>query len=152
MVWLAFESPGTAGNGLATEGAEGVVAAAFLAVGQVVPVPVNVACDEEIEATVAIVVAPGCAAGPVAQLHTGLLRDIGKCPVVIVVVEAVLAHVRYKNVGPAIVVKVGNGHTGTPAVIRHACLRCYIGKRAIVVVAKQCRVRRSSLPSERVHR
>ena len=53
----------------------------------------NVAGNKEIEAAVAVVVAPGCAGRPVAERDAGLFGDIGKGAVVIVVVEAILAEV-----------------------------------------------------------
>ena len=59
MVGLTLETARTACNGLATEGAEGVVAAGLFACGEIVPVPVDVTGDEEVKTSFAGVVAPG---------------------------------------------------------------------------------------------
>ena len=66
-------------------------------------------------------------------------------------IQAVLAHVRNINVGPAIVIEVRNGHAGTPTIVGDAGLGGDIGERAVVIVVKECRVRRSCLAAERIH-
>ena len=83
-------------------------------------VVVDVAGDEEVEPAVAVVVAPGCAGGPVAESDAGLLGNVGERAVVVVVVEAVLAEVGDVDVGPAVVVVVADGDAESPAVVGDA--------------------------------
>jgi hypothetical protein len=59
MIGLTFEAAWTTGGGFAAEGAEGIAGSAFAALGwRIVPIPVEVPGDEEIEIAVAVVVAP----------------------------------------------------------------------------------------------
>jgi len=118
--------------------------------GQVIAVEVHIAGDIQIQKTVAVVVAPGRSRRPVAQRDSGLFGDIGKCPVVIVVVKPVLAVVTHEDIRPAVVVVVGNAHPVAPAVVGHAGLRGYIGKRSVMVVMKQRGMRGFFLAVERI--
>ena len=68
----------------------------------------------------------------------------------VVVVEAVLAVVAHIDVGPAVVVVVGDRAAIAPAVVGHAGLGAHIGKCAIVVVVEQRGVGRLFFAVERV--
>ena len=106
--------------------------------------------DEEIEAAVAVVVAPGGAGGPVAERDAGFLGDVGEGAVVVVVVEAVLAEVADVDVGPAVVVVVADGHAEAPAVVGHAGFCGDVGEGAVVVVVEERGVRRRGFAGQRV--
>jgi hypothetical protein len=66
-----------------------------------------------------------------------LLRHIRKGAVMIIAVEAVLAVVAHVDVGPAVVVVVGDADAVAPAVIGDAGFFRHIGKGSIVVVVEQ---------------
>ena len=68
----------------------------------------------------------------------------------VVVVEPVLSVVAHKEIGPAVVVVVGNRAAIAPAVVGHAGLGAHIGKGSVVVVVKQRGVRRLLLAVKRV--
>ena len=55
----------------------------------------------------------------------------------IVVIQPVLAEVRYENVRPAVVVVVAYSDSCSPTAIRDACLFRHIRKCSIVVVVKE---------------
>ena len=150
MVGLAFEAARPAGNGLATEGAEGIVAAGFFAGWEIVPVPVDVAGNEEVEVAVTVVVAPGGRAGPVAELDAGLLGDISECAVMIVAIEAIFADVGDVDIGPAVVVEIGDGDAGAPAIVGDSGLGGDVCECAVVVVAKERGVGWGGFAGERV--
>ncbi len=108
----------------------------------------DVAGDEEVEAAVAVVVAPGGAGGPVAERDSGFLGDVGEGAVVVVVVEAVLAEVGDVDVGPAVVVVVGDGDAEAPAFVGDAGFGGDVGEGAVVVVMEERGVWRGwSLPA-----
>src|ERR1700722_8249121 len=102
----------------------------------------DVAWNKQIEATVAVEVPPSGSGRPVAQRYACVLGDICKRPVVIVMVEPVLAEVRHVDIGPAVVVVVSDGNSEAPAIVGHTSLRCHIGERAVVIVMEQCGARR----------
>src|SRR6185437_6719222 len=68
----------------------------------------------------------------------------------VVVVKPVLAVVADKQVGPTVVVVIGNRASVAPAIVGHAGLRRDIGKRAIVVVMEERGVRRIFLAVQRI--
>ena len=108
--------------------------------GQMVAVEMDVSRNKQIQAPIAVIVAPRSAGRPIPQLHAGFFRDIGKRPVVVVVVQAVLAPVGHVNIRPAVIVIVCNGHADAPAVVGYAGLRCHIRKGAVVIVMEQRRM------------
>ena len=111
-----------------------------------VGVEVHIAGDEQIEPAIAIIVAKGRPARPVAQLHAGLLRGVGEGAIVVVVIEAILAEIGDEQIGPAIVVIVADGYSEAPAVVGHACFCRDIGKGAVVVVVEEGGVGAGALP------
>src|ERR1035441_8592057 len=102
----------------------------------------NISGDKQIQPAVAVVIAPGCTIGPVAQRHSSLFRYICKGSVMIVVVETVLAKVGHKYIRPAVIVIVADGDTESPAIVRYAGFFCNVGKCPVMIVMKQGRVRR----------
>src|SRR5438132_7558569 len=84
-----------------------------------------------------IIVSPCGARGPLAKGHASLLRHIGKRPVVVIVIEAVLAEVGHIDIWPPVIVIVTNCHAETPALVGHTCLGCDIRKCTVAVVMKQ---------------
>src|ERR1700733_703950 len=105
-----------------------------------VHVIVHVPWNKKIQSSVAIIVAKGCARGPVAQRDSRLFRDVGKGPVVIVVIQTILAEVRNVEIRPAVVIVVSYNYAETPAIVGNAGLLRNVGKRAVVVVVKQRRM------------
>ena len=104
---------------------------------RVIGIELHIAWYKQIQQAVAIVVAPGWPGGPTSQANARFLRHIRKRPIVIVMVETVLAVVRHVDIWPAIVVVISYSHAEAPALVRHACLGRYIGESAIVIVAQQ---------------
>ncbi len=116
-------------------------------VGQVV---MDVAGDEEVEAAVAVVVAPGGAVTPVAEGNAGFFGHVGEGAVVVVAIEAVCAEVADEDVGPAVVVVIGDGHAEAPAVVGDAGLGGDVGECAVVVVVEEGSVGRFGFAAEGV--
>ncbi len=153
MIAFAGQAAGTAANLFAAEGAERVGRIAGTGGGQMLRVVMEVPGDKQIEAAVAIVIAPGGAGVPgrgIGQSHAGFLCNVGKCAVVIVVVEAVAAPVGHEDVGPAVIVVIGNGHAKAPAVVGDAGLLRNVGEGSIVIVVEEGGVRRRLFTGERV--
>src|SRR5580658_924006 len=153
MIWLALQAARPTTHLLASKRTECVSPAIFRRRGKIFAVVMQISGDKQIQPPIAVVVAP-CGAGMpcrrIVERYAGLLGNIGKRSVVIVVVEAVLAPVRHKDIGPAVVVVVRNGHAETPAVVGHAGLGRHVGERAVVVIMKQRRVGRRLLAVERI--
>jgi hypothetical protein len=68
----------------------------------------------------------------------------------VIVVQAILAVVADVDVRPAVVIVVANRDPVPPAVVRYACLHGYIGKGAVMIIAKERRLRRGCLAGLRV--
>ena len=100
-------------------------------------VEVDVAGDVEIEAAVAVVVAPGGAGGPGVDGDTSLFGDVGEGAVVVVAVEAATPEVRDEEVGPAIVIEVADDGTEAPAIVGDAGFSSDVGEGAVVVVVEE---------------
>ncbi len=109
----------------------------------------DVAGHEEIEPAIAVVVAPGCAGGPVAEGDAGLLGYVGEGAVVVVVVEPILAEVGDIDVGPAVVVVVSDGHAEAPAIVADAGFLGHVGEGAVVIIVEERGMRRESFSIER---
>ena len=112
-----------------------------LFVREIVAIEVDIAGDEEVEAAVAVVVAPGCPGRPIAEGDAGFFSDVGEGSIMIVVVEAVLAPVGNEQVGPAVVVIVGDSNSKAPSIVGDAGLGGYVGEGSVVIVVKECGVR-----------
>src|ERR1700733_14725056 len=107
---------------------------------------------KQVQPSVAVVVAPRSARRPVTQRHPGLFRDVGKRPIVVIVIQPVRAPVGNKNVWPALLVVIGHGNPKPPAIVGHPSLRGDVCKRPIMVVMKKRGVRRRRLSIQRVER
>ncbi len=83
-----------------------------------------------------IVVAPRWSRRPPAECHASLLRHIGKCPVMVVVIQPVLAVVRHVDVRPAVVIVVTHGHAKSPTFVCNARFFRDIGERSVMVVVQ----------------
>ena len=88
--------------------ANAAVSFAVLTAPDVCPIPGNVAGYNQVEQAVVIQVDPPGRAGPAAAADSGLLGDIGKGAVAVVVVEAVASVGGYENILVSIVVVVGD--------------------------------------------
>src|SRR5947199_7832300 len=104
-------------------------------------VEVDVVCDEEVEAAVAVIVDEGTARIPALAVadYSGFLTYIGEGAVPIVVIENVLAEISDEQVVPAIVVVVADAASLSPARVRDAGFQGNVGKRAVPIVAEQMR-------------
>ena len=145
VVRLALEPVRPTQHVDAEEGAERERDAAIALQRLAGEVPMHVAGDEEIEATVAVEIAPGGAGGPIAERHASLRGDIGEGAVVIVAIEAILSEVGDVDVGPAIVIEVADDGAEAPAIVGDAGLRGDVGEGAVVVVVEEGGVRRGCL-------
>ncbi len=96
-----------------------------------------------------IVVAPRRAGRPSPERHAGSFRDVGKRPVVIVMIETILPEVRYVNVRPTIVIEVPHCDAEPPSFIPYAGFGCDVGECSVMVVVQQHRTRRSFLAFQR---
>ena len=119
----------------------------------------NISGDKQVETTVAVVIAergPGMIAHYVGisavQAHAGSRRDIGERAVVVVVVQPICAKIRHIQIRPAIVVVVSDSNPEPPAVIGDARFGRNVGKRPIVIVVEQRRMRWCGLAGLRVER
>src|SRR6266576_5250133 len=69
----------------------------------------------------------------------------------IVVIETVLAKVGDIDIGPAVIVIIGDGNTNSPPVIGDACFWGSVGKRAVVIVVKERSFRRSRFSAQSIN-
>src|SRR4030095_8432586 len=74
-------------------------------------IPFNVAPHKKIEPAVAVVINPCSACRPPSPANTGLLRDIGKRAVAVIVIEKIAAVTGDKQIGVPVVVIVSSGHS-----------------------------------------
>ena len=68
----------------------------------------------------------------------------------VVAVEPVVAEVGNKDVGPAVVVEIRDGHAEAPAVVGDAGLVGHVGKGSVVIVVKERGMGRGALAAERI--
>ena len=99
-------------------------------------VPVDVAGHEDIEQSVAVIITKAWTGGPVAKSYSGRFGDIGKRPVVIIVLESILSVIGHVKVWPAVVVIVTHRHAESPSVIRHARCFCHVGEGSVVIIVE----------------
>ena len=110
----------------------------------------DVAGDEEVEASVAVIISEGRSGGPVAEGDTSLFSYVGEGSVVIVVVEAVFPEVGDVDVGPAVIVEIADGYAEAPAVVGHAGFFSDVGEGSVVVVVEERGVGRGGFAGEGV--
>src|SRR5579872_6134490 len=135
MVALTGQSSRATHHFDATKLAKGIADASFSR--GMIGIELHVAGDEQIQPSIMIVVAPSRSRGPSAQSYSGFLRNVGKCAVVFVVAEPILAIVGHVDIWPAIVVIVTYSYTKTPAFIGNAGFFGNICKRAITIIVEQ---------------
>ena len=143
VIALAGQAAGATVGANAAIAAEGQGKAVAVA-GLRLEVVVDVAGDEEIELAVAVVVSPRGSGGPVAEGDAGLLCDVGKGAIVVVVEEAIFAEVGDVEVGPAVVVVVTDGNAEAPAVVGDSGLGGDVGEGSIVIIVEEGGVWRHS--------
>ena len=115
-----------------------------------VHVPVNVSRDKQIQPAVSVVIAEGGTGRPVSQRNARSFGYVGKCAVVIVVIEAVFPIVGDVDVRPAIIVIIADRHAKTPAIVANPGLFGDIGECSVVIVVKKRGMRRLGFSGERV--
>ncbi len=84
------------------------------------PFVVDVSGNKQIEQPIAIVIAEAGSCGRFSQSDAGLLGDIGERSIVIVAIEAIVAEIGDVEIGPSVVVIVGDGTAVTPAIVGNA--------------------------------
>src|SRR5437867_12075527 len=102
----------------------------------VVNIKFHVTWNKQIEQSVVVIIAPRWSSGPAPQWHTGLLGDIGKSTVVVVVIQAVFAIVRHVNIWPAAIIVIANGHAESATFVCHARFFRAITTCPVVLVAQ----------------
>src|SRR5258707_9360038 len=102
-----------------------------------VGIELRITRHKKIEKAIVIVVAPGRASRPAAEGYASLFRNIGKCAVVIVVIQTILAKVRYVNVRPAVIVEVSDRNAETPPFIGNPGFLCHLGECSVMVVVEK---------------
>jgi len=95
---------------------------------------------------IAVIVSKSSSGRPISQGHACFFRNIRKGSIAIVSIETIFSEICHVEIGPPIVIKVPYGHSKSPPVVRHSRFFRHVGKRAIVVVMKECGVRRSLFP------
>ena len=100
----AFQSARTALHGDAAIHAIGRAAE----LRQIVEMEVDVICDHQVDISIAVVVAEGCAGRPAAIGDAGFGGDVSECAVAVVVIENVAAEASYVEIWPAIIVVVAD--------------------------------------------
>ena len=152
VVGFALEPVGAAHDIHTTEGTEGEGDAGITLYRLICEVPMHVAGYEQIEAAIAVEVAPRGARGPIAERDTSLLSNIGEGAVVVVAVETVLAEVGDVEVGPAIVIEVADDRTKSPAIVGDTGLRSDVREGAVVIVVEERGMRRGGFAGLCLHR
>src|ERR1039458_4018094 len=104
-------------------------------------VHVDVVGNEEVEAAVAVIIDEGAACVPARAFarHAGLLADIGKGSIPVVVIEDILAVVGDEEIVPAIVVVVADANPLSPAGVGEPSFCGHVGESAITIVPEQMR-------------
>ena len=110
----------------------------------------NVTGNENVQAAVTVVVAKAWACGPVAERNAGSFGHVGKCSVVVVVVQPVFAVVSDVEVGPAIVVVIADRAAESPSVIRHARDVGNVGESSVMIIMEERGMRRLGFAVQRV--
>ncbi len=92
--------------------------------------------DEQIEASIAIIVDPGAARAPASALvpEAGCPGDVGERAVAIVAVERVLSPLRDEDIVEAVVIVIADGDSEGPVLASQAGVGGDIGKRPVAVV------------------
>src|SRR6185437_3693158 len=100
-------------------------------------IELHVSRNKQIELPVVVVVTPGRARGPASERDAVLLRYVGKCSVVVVVIEPVAAIVSHVDVGPSVIVVIAHRRAESPTLVADAGLVGDIGKSSISIVVKE---------------
>src|SRR5215472_10549087 len=121
----------------------------FAGNGGIVGIELHVTRNKQVEKPVVIVIAPGCTRRPSAHGDSGLIGNIGKSSVVVVVVEAVLAEIGDIYIGPSVVIVIANHSAEAPPLVSYSSLVGDVSECAVVIIVEQHRARRSLLAFER---
>ena len=104
---------------------------------RMIGIELHVSRNKQIEPPVVVVVTPGRARGPASERDAVLLRYVGKCSVVVVVIEPVAAIVSHVDVGPSVIVVIAHRRAESPTLVADAGLVGDIGKSSISIVVKE---------------
>ena len=110
---------------------------------RILDVVLHIPGHEQIQQTVAVVVAPRRPRRPSPQRHARLLRDVRKSPIVIVVVQAVLPEIRHINIRPPVVVVVAHRDAESPSFVRYSRFLRHIRKGPVMIIVEEHRSWRS---------
>src|SRR4029077_2208185 len=95
------------------------------------------AAHKKIQPAIIVVVEPDGTRGPPQRGYAGLLRDIAKRPVAVVVVENTAAVLGYVEIGKPIAIVVTDRDSHAVAAAGDASLLCNVGERSVPVVGIQ---------------
>src|SRR5205823_2128817 len=84
---------------------------------QIIQIDIEVTGNEKIQPSVAIIIAPGRAGAPALTRHAGLLSDVRKRAVAVIVIQPRNSEVANEHVGPAIVIIIANRHAHAPTLV-----------------------------------
>ena len=107
------------------------IAFAMLAAVHIVPVPLHIPVDDQVEQAVVVQINPCRRARPAAAAHAGLIGYIGKRAVAVVVIQLVAAVAGNEHIFVAIVVVVGDSYAHAVAHALQAGLLRDVLKRAV---------------------
>src|SRR5208282_3228934 len=93
--------------------------------------------NKQVQVTVVVVVSPGSSGRPGSKSHARFLRHIRERPVVIVVIQPVLAEIRHVEIRPTVVVEIADGNAKAPAFVGYTGLIRHVGECSIVIVMKE---------------
>src|SRR5260221_9030853 len=132
MVGLAGQAARAAHNTDSAKLAKTLRDAALSGYRRMRQIKLYVTGNERIEQTVVVVVSLGWSGGPAAESDASFFGDICERPIVIVVVQPVLAVIRDIDVRPAVVVVIAHCNAKSPAEIGDAGFFGDIGESAVV--------------------
>src|SRR6202162_2768339 len=104
-------------------------------------VQVDVIANEKVEPAIAIVIDKRTAGVPTRALarHARLLAYVGESPVTIVVIQNILAVIRYEQILPPVVVVIADANALAPARVPYSRLGGNVGEGAIAIVTEKMR-------------
>src|SRR6476646_5630989 len=82
--------------------------------GWMIGVELHITGNKQIELSVVIVIAPGGSGRPAAQSDSRLHCNVGKCAVMVVVIETITPEVGNIDIRPPVIVIIAYGHAKSP--------------------------------------
>src|SRR5215467_5815596 len=107
-----------------------------------VEIDMHVTGHKQIETSIAIVVAPGCACAPTLARDTHFFSNVGERAVAVVAIKTRDAEVADEHVRTTIVVVVTDGDAESPALVRHSRFVGHIFKLPVTEIVIERGARR----------